>query len=126
MCFGHHTGFHHGLHRARGSWRTGIEISLADGKQFALVGDAVPDPAGAVAETGARAPAETGARAPAETGAAAPAHDPMAERRDALLALKSLEFRPREAKRLLDKVLEQQPELWAGPAGELVRAALLL
>ncbi len=71
LCRGHHTGFHHGLHRARGSWRTGIEITLADGKQFALVGDAAPDPVGAVAETRARAPAETGACAPTETEACA-------------------------------------------------------
>ncbi len=134
LCSGHHTGFHHGSLRARGSWRTGIEITLADGKLVAKVGDAAPDRAGADAETGAHAraetgahaPAETGAHAPAETGARAPAHDPMQERRDAVRALERLELRAGEARRLLARVLELRPELYAAPAEDLVRAVLLL
>ncbi len=152
LCSAHHAAPHEGRLRIEGTWSAGVRFLLADGTLLGSAGGSEP-PAGPLAQVGppvvkpdqppaaaATDPRLRGGAAPAGTRASAvaatvvgsvlpsfitggPAED--SEPRLALEALKKLELPAREAKRLLDRVVEVRPELRAACAAELVRAALL-
>ena len=121
LCRGHHGAPHMGAMRTEGSWSEGVRFSRADGSLIGTVGKIADSRANSRADS--RADSRDDSRDDSKVEPSVPKKasvDPSQER-DALLALKSLEFPAPRAKALLRMVLADQP---AARAEELVRGVL--
>ncbi|MGE0711159.1 MAG: hypothetical protein AB7N76_29425 [Planctomycetota bacterium] len=130
LCHGHHRACHAGALYIRGSWNKGVAFCLADNTVIGTV-VAEPEPEHRAAQVFAAEPERRAAQASAgeperraaQAAGASRAYTGKENERDAVAALRKLEFSPRRAKELVGVALARDPGL-AESAELLVAEAL--
>ncbi|MGE0712008.1 MAG: HNH endonuclease signature motif containing protein [Planctomycetota bacterium] len=130
LCHGHHRACHAGALYIRGSWDKGVVFCLADNTVIgAVVVEAERRAAQVSAAEAERRPAQVSAAEPqperraAQATGASRLYTRRENERDAVAALRKLEFTPRRAKELVSVALARDPGL-AESAERLVAEAL--